>query len=660
MSSATEDGAVLWEPSAEERERATLARYMAWLAEHHGRSFAGYHELWEWSTSDLEGFWSSLWDFFEVKAATPYRDVLGRRKMPGAEWFTGAELNYAEHIFLAARTEEPAVIHASEVRPEEASLSWAELEDQVARLAAGLRGLGVERGDRVVAYMPNIPETLAAFLACASIGATWSSCSPDFGTRTVIDRFAQIEPKVLLAVDGYRYGGKDYDRMEAVSGLQEAIESLEHTVLLPYLDAGADPGRLAHASSWDELLTAGEGAELSFEAVPFDHPLWILYSSGTTGLPKAIVHGHGGILLEHLKKSHLHQDLHPGDRFFWFTTTGWMMWNFLIGGLLAGASIVLYDGSPGHPDMDVLWGLAGRAGVTSFGTSASYLTSCAKAGIEPRRDHDLSALRSVGSTGSPLPPEGFDWVYEHVKPDVWLFSTSGGTDVCTAFVGGCPLLPVRRGELQARSLGAAVAAFDSEGRPVVDEVGELVITEPLPSMPLFFWNDPDGERLRESYFDEYPGVWRHGDWIRITPEGGAVISGRSDSTINRQGVRMGTSEIYAALSGISAVTDSLVVDVQTSDGESYMPLFVVLNEGAELDETLEKEIRTRIREDCSPRHVPNEIHVVDEVPRTLNGKVLEVPVKRILMGTSPEEAASRDSLANPDSLDYFVRLAEKL
>jgi len=654
------DGMILWEPSAEARERTTLTRYMTWLAEHRDLSFADYRELWEWSTSDLEGFWSSLWDFFEVKAATPYERVLGRREMPGAEWFPGAELNYAEHIFRGARPEEPAVIHASEVRPEEASLSWAELEELTARLAAGLRGLGVERGDRVVAYMPNIPETLAAFLACASIGATWSSCSPDFGSRTVVDRFAQIEPKVLLAVDGYRYGGKDFDRMDAVAGLQEAIGSLEHTVLLPYLDAGADPGRLEHATAWDELLAAGEGAELSFAPVTFGHPLWILYSSGTTGLPKAIVHGHGGILLEHLKKSHLHQDLHPGDRFFWFTTTGWMMWNFLIGGLLAGASIVLYDGSPGHPDMDVLWSLAEHTGVTSFGTSASYLMSCAKAGIEPGSDHDLSALRSVGSTGSPLPPEGFQWVYDHVKSDVWLFSTSGGTDVCTAFVGGCPLLPVRRGELQARSLGAAVEAFDSEGRPVVDEVGELVITQPLPSMPIFFWNDPDGERLRESYFDAYPGVWRHGDWIRITPEGGAIISGRSDSTINRQGVRMGTSEIYAALSGITAVADSLVVDVQKSDGESYMPLFVVLEEGAELDEALQKEIRTRIREDCSPRHVPNEIHVIDEVPRTLNGKALEVPVKRILMGTSPEEAASLDSLANPDSLDFFARLAQKL
>ncbi len=660
LMSEADDGTILWEPSAEERERTTLTRYMAWLAEHRELSFSGYRELWEWSTSDLETFWSSLWDFFEVKAHTPYERVLGRREMPGAEWFPGAELNYAEHIFRAARPEEPAVIHASEVRPEGASLSWAELEDQVARLAAGLRGLGVERGDRVVAFMPNIPETLAAFLACASIGATWSSCSPDFGSRTVIDRFAQIEPKVLLAVDGYRYGGKDFDRMDAVAGLQEAIGSLEHTVLLPYLDAGADPDRLEHATAWEELLAAEEGAELSFAAVPFEHPLWILYSSGTTGLPKAIVHGHGGILLEHLKKSHLHQDLHPGERFFWFTTTGWMMWNFLIGGLLAGASIVLYDGSPGHPDMDVLWALAERTGVTSFGTSASYLTSCAKAGIEPGRDHDLSALRSVGSTGSPLPPEGFQWVYDHVKSDVWLFSTSGGTDVCTAFVGGCPILPVRRGELQARSLGAAVAAFDFEGRPVLDEVGELVITEPLPSMPLFFWNDLDGERLRESYFDEYPGVWRHGDWIRITPEGGAVISGRSDSTINRQGVRMGTSEIYAALSGISAVVDSLVVDVQKSDGESYMPLFVVLEERAELDEALQKEIRTRIREDCSPRHVPNEIHVIDEVPRTLNGKVLEVPVKRILMGTPPEEAASLDSLANPESLEVFVRLAQRL
>jgi acetoacetyl-CoA synthetase len=545
------------------------------------------------------------------------------------------------------------VLHASELR-ELGAVGWDDLERDVARCAAGLRSRGVERGDRVVAYLPNIAEALVAFLACASLGAIWSSCSPDFGAGSVTDRFAQIEPKVLFAVDGYRYGGRDFDRSETVRGLEESIPTLEHTILVPYLDPAAG-GR----TTWAELLASGEGASLEFTPVPFDHPLWVLYSSGTTGLPKAIVHGHGGILLEHLKKAHLHSDLHPGDRFFWFTTTGWMMWNFLVGGLLAGATIVLYDGNPGHPDLGVLWDLAERAQVTCFGTSASFLVSCLKAGIEPARGRDLSGMRSLGSTGSPLPPEGFAWVYEHVKPDVWLFSTSGGTDVCTAFVGACPLLPVRQGELQARSLGADVQAWDEQGRPLEDEVGELVITQPMPSMPVFFWNDPDGERYRASYFDTYPGIWRHGDWIRITPTGGAVIYGRSDSTINRQGVRMGTSEIYRVVNAVPAVADSLVVDVPRAQGESWMPLFVVLAEGAELDDELRATIRRRIREECSPRHVPNDVFAVGEIPRTLNGKVLEVPVKRILSGVAPERAASLDSLANPSSLDFFVELAAR-
>jgi acetoacetyl-CoA synthetase len=647
------EATVLWEPSAEQREAATLTRYMRWLEENRGLSLSSYDELWRWSVGDLEGFWGSVAEYFAVRFATPPSEVLGDRTMPGARWFPGAELNYAEHIFRAARAGSPAVLHASELR-ELGAVGWDDLERDVARCAAGLRSRGVERGDRVVAYLPNIAEALVAFLACASLGAIWSSCSPDFGAGSVTDRFAQIEPKVLFAVDGYRYGGRDFDRSETVRGLEESIPTLEHTILVPYLDPAAG-GR----TTWAELLASGEGASLEFTPVPFDHPLWVLYSSGTTGLPKAIVHGHGGILLEHLKKAHLHSDLHPGDRFFWFTTTGWMMWNFLVGGLLAGATIVLYDGNPGHPDLGVLWDLAERAQVTCFGTSASFLVSCLKAGIEPARGRDLSGMRSLGSTGSPLPPEGFAWVYEHVKPDVWLFSTSGGTDVCTAFVGACPLLPVRQGELQARSLGADVQAWDEQGRPLEDEVGELVITQPMPSMPVFFWNDPDGERYRASYFDTYPGIWRHGDWIRITPTGGAVIYGRSDSTINRQGVRMGTSEIYRVVNAVPAVADSLVVDVPRAQGESWMPLFVVLAEGAELDDELRATIRRRIREECSPRHVPNDVFAVGEIPRTLNGKVLEVPVKRILSGVAPERAASLDSLANPSSLDFFVELAAR-
>jgi len=566
-------------------------------------------------------------------------------------------VSYPEHIFRGKRPEDVAIRHASELRPL-AEMTWSELTHLTAGIASGLRRLGVGPGDRVVAYMPNIPETVAAFLACASIGAIWSSCSPDFGARSVVDRFAQIEPKVLLCVDGYRYNGKDFDRRQVLAELQAEMPTLERTVVLPYLDPSPDLSMLRDAIGWEDLVDDSP-PPLSFERVPFHHPLWVLYSSGTTGLPKAIVQGQGGILLEHLKKLHLHVDAQEGDRIFWFTTTGWMMWNFLVGVLLTPASIVLYDGSPGYPDLGVLWDLAEQTRMTCFGTSAAYIANCMKAGIEPERGRDLSRLQSVGSTGSPLSPEGFQWVYEQLGADTWLFSTSGGTDVCTAFVGGVPILPVYRGELQARSLGCAVEAWNEDGEPVIDEVGELVITKPMPSMPLYFWNDPDGERYRDSYFSMFPGVWRHGDWIEITSRGTAIIYGRSDSTINRGGVRMGTSEIYRAVLAEPEVVDALVVDVPRGDGESWMPLFVVLREGAELDDELVKRIKTRVRSDCSPRHVPDDVFAIAAVPRTLSGKALEVPVKRILMGTPPDKAASRGSLANPEALDWFVELARQ-
>jgi len=626
----------LWEPPDALVDGALMTRYMHWL----DRGFETYDELHRWSVEDLEGFWKSIWEYFEVEGG--YDRVLGDRSMPGAEWFPGAQVNYAEHAFRGKPDDRVAIVHAGELR-DQAELTWGELREQVAAIAAGLRALGVEKGDRVAAYMPNIPEATAAFLATASIGAVWSSCSPDFGARSVIDRFEQIEPKVLLAVDGYRYNGKDFDRSETVAGIHREVGG--ELVTLGYLDG----------SGWQDGFL-GEG-ELEFDRVPFDHPLWVLYSSGTTGLPKAIVQSQGGILVEHVKKLHLHVNAQEGDRIFWYTTTGWMMWNFLVGCLLTDAAIVLYDGSPGHPDMGVLWDLAESAGVTTFGTSASYIASCMKAEVEPGDGRDLSRLTAVGSTGSPLSPEGFRWVYEHVGKDTWLFSTSGGTDVCTAFVGGCPLLPVYEGELQARALGCAVESWSPDGEPLIGEVGELVITEPMPSMPIFFWNDPDGERYRESYFDMFPGVWRHGDWIEITERGTAIISGRSDSTINRGGIRMGTSEIYRAVLALDDVTDALVVDIPKEGEENFMPLFVVLREGAELDEALAKSIKARIREDCSPRHVPNEIVTVSEVPRTLSGKVLELPVKRILQGDDPDKAASRDSLANPKALDFFVEFA---
>jgi acetoacetyl-CoA synthetase len=649
----------LWEPPAELVENSRLREFMRWLQAKRGLDFAAYDELWQWSVDDLEAFWSAIWDFFGVQADGEAERALGNREMPGAEWFAGTRLNYAEHVFADKEDAETAILHASELR-ELGELSWGELRAGVAATAAGLRALGVERGDRVVAYMPNIPEAIVAFLATASIGAIWSSCSPDFGPASVIDRFAQIEPKVLFAVDGYRYGGKDFDRRETVARLQDEMPSLVRTVVLPYLDPEPDLTPLREAIRWDELLASGEGAELSFERVPFDHPLWVLYSSGTTGLPKAIVQSQGGILLEHLKKLHLHVDARPGDRLFWFTTTGWMMWNFLVSGLLTRAAIVLYDGNPGHPDMGVLWDLAERAGITMFGTSAAYIAACMKAGVEPGTGRDLGRLKAVGSTGSPLAPEGFDWIYEQLGADTWLFSTSGGTDLCTAFVGGSALLPVYRGELQARALGAAVEAWDEEGKPVTDAVGELVVTEPMPSMPVYFWGDPDGSRYRESYFEMFPGVWRHGDWIEITARGTAVIYGRSDSTINRGGIRMGTSEIYRAVLSLDEIIDALVVDVPRPGTDGWMPLFIVLREGAELDDELRKEIAKRVRAQCSPRHVPDEVFAIAEVPRTLSGKVLEVPVKRILMGTPAAQAVSRDSLANPVALDYFTEMAARL
>jgi acetoacetyl-CoA synthetase len=651
---------LLWTPPRDVRDTTAVGRYLDRLRRTRGLDFATYDALWTWSVTDLEDFWSSVWDWLEVDARTPPNAVLSDRRMPGAKWFPGATLNYAEHALrgAATATARPAILARSQTRAGDVAWTGFDLADRVARIAAGLRGLGIGPGDRVVAWMPNVPETVALFLAAASIGAVFSSCAPEFGPRAVADRVRQIEPKVLVAVDGYRYGARAIDRTAEVAQLRAELPSLEATVVLPYLGDAFDPARFPGAISWDDFTS--ETAPLAFEAVPFDHPLYILYSSGTTGLPKAIVHGHGGMLLEHGKMLALHHDLGPADRFFWFTTTGWMMWNYLVSGLLVGSTIVLFDGDPGYPDLSALWKMAAELGITYFGTSAVFLHACLRAGLEPGRAFDLSRLRGVGSTGAPLLPEGFEWVYENVGRHLLLGSVSGGTDVCTAFVGASPLVPVWAGEISCRCLGAKVESFDADGRPVIGELGELVLTEPMPCMPVSFWNDPSGERYRASYFDRFPGVWRHGDWIEITPRGSCIITGRSDATLKRGGVRSGTSEFYGVVEALPEVAESLVVDLpDPAGGPGELLLFVALAKGAELDDGLKARIGKALREGLSPRHVPDRIYAIPSVPRTLNGKKLEVPVRRILSGAAADAVANVGAMANPESLDWFVKMAAR-
>jgi acetoacetyl-CoA synthetase len=644
-------GDLLWTPPADARQRSRVGDFMDWLARERGLDFADYPALWDWSTSDLPGFWGAVWDYFQVVSHTPAATVLSDAHMPGARWFPGATLNYAEHVLRmpGLADGDPVVFGHSQTRPP-VTLDAAGLREEVRRVRAGLVRLGVERGDRVAAYLPNIPETLVLMLATASLGAVFSSCAPEFGTRSVTDRWRQIEPKVLVAVDGYRYGDKPVDRRVEVAAIVDALPSLRHVVQLSYLDGQGPDG-------WSELA-APTDEPLTFTPVPFDHPLYVLYSSGTTGLPKPIVHGHGGILLEHLKMLALHQDLGPGDRFFWFSTTGWMMWNYLASGPAVGAAIVLFDGNPVYPDPGALWRLAGELGITYFGTSAPFLLACRKAGLVPRELLG-GRLRGLGSTGAPLPPEGFSWVYQAVGDNLLLASLSGGTDVCTGFVGGSPLLPVYAGEIACRALGAKVEAFDATGHPVIGEQGELVITAPMPSMPIGFWGDTTGERYREAYFDVYPGVWRHGDWITITERGTCVITGRSDATLNRGGVRLGTAEFYSVVEGLPEVADCVVVHLEDdAGGAGELLLFVVLAGDLVLDDALRSRIAGELRSALSPRHVPDEIHQVRAVPRTLSAKKLEVPVKRILTGTPVDSAAARGALANPESLLAFEELAK--
>ncbi len=672
---------IIWRPSPERIERAQVTAYRAWLQETRGLSFDGYEALWQWSVDSLEDFWQSIWDYFGFTSPTPYGRVLDRHVMPGAKWFDGATLNYTAEVFRNGHggrhhdaTVRPAIVFRDELG-DQPDLAWPELERRVASLAATLTAAGVVAGDRVVAYLPNVPETIVAFLAVASIGGVWSVCAPDMGPVGVLDRFRQIEPKALIACTGYRYGGKIYDRADTVVGLLEDLPTVHTAIVLSPVDrdalpaaalAARLPAHVARCLDWSDCIAAAD-AQLACTLLPFDHPLWIVYSSGTTGTPKAIVHGHGGVALVGIKDTRLQLDVAPTDRFHWYSSSGWIMWNSQVGALLCGATACLYDGNAGSPDWNPLWRYVAERQIDFFGAGAAFYASCLKAGVEPGRDFDLSRLRSLGSTGSPLSEDGYRWIYGHVKPEVWLSPISGGTDLAAAFICGSVILPVRVGEMQCRGLGAAVYAFDEQGNALVDAVGELVCTEPIPSMPLYFWNDEGDRRLIESYYDTYPGVWRHGDWIRFIPHAEddgsaslvAVIYGRSDATINRHGIRMGTAELYRAVEALPEVLDSLVVDLEYLGRESWMPLFVVLREGHVLDETLTLRINGEIRKALSARHVPNDVFAIASVPRTLSGKKLELPVKKLLMGQPVDRVVNRDAMANPESMDWFVVLAAR-
>ena len=659
-------GELLWTPTEEFKRDSPLRHFIDYLSANGAGPFADYDDLWRYSVDDAHAadFWQNIWRYFDVQSSTPYERVLPEDpSMPGARWFPGARLNFAEHVLRAADPDRPALVFVEE-GSDPVAIAWPELRRQVGALAAKLRELGVQRGDRVAAYLPNTAHAVIAFLATAAIGAVWSSCGPDFGVPAVLDRFAQIEPVVVLVVDGYRYGGKVVDRRDESMKIRDALPSVRGTIWVDYVFP--DGPKCADSERWDDCVSVDPGsggcvsggAELVFEQVPFDHPLWILYSSGTTGLPKGLVQGHGGILLEHYKAIAFHMGVKPGDRFFWYTTTSWMMWNVVVGSLLCGATAILYDGSPAYPDVSGLWKLAEQTKATMLGTSAGYLMASQKAGIEPGRDFDLSALRSIGSTGSPLPPTGFRWVYEAVGSDIWLNSLSGGTDVCTAFVAGNPMLPVFSGEIQCRTLGARVESWDEAGSPQVDTVGELVLTAPMPSMPVSFWNDPDGTRYREAYFDVFPGVWRHGDWCTVTGRGGVVIHGRSDSTLNKQGVRMGSADIYEVVEKLPEIVESLVIGIDLPDGGYWMPLFVHLAPDTVLDDALTSRIANAIRAELTPRHVPDEVIAIPGVPHTRTGKRLEIPVKRLLTGADPATAVNLGTVDDPTSIQWFIDFAE--
>ncbi|TXG37093.1 acetoacetate--CoA ligase [Seonamhaeicola maritimus] len=649
----------LWEASGTFKQKSHLTAYCNWLKRNQGLSFNNYQDLWDWSIENIEDFWVSIWNYFKIKSHSQYNQVLSSYNMPNCTWFGGATLNYSEHIFRQSKPSQTAIYFSNESGIN-IEISWQELEEKVASMVSYLKSLGVKRKDTVVAFLPNVPEATIAFLAVNSLGAIWSSTSPDFGTESVVNRFAQIEPKVLIAVDGYSYNGKPYDKTNTVKEIVASLPTLKKVILLPYINENALDN---FSDAYEDINTIFkiDGGTLQFQPVDFNHPIWVLYSSGTTGLPKAIVHSHGGILLEHFKYMAFHNDVHEGERYFWFTTTGWMMWNFLQSALLMGASIVLYDGCPTYPKFDSLWNFSDDLSINHFGTSAPYLVANMKKQIDIKKAHNLSSIRSISSTGAPLPAEAFDYVYNHIKNDVWLCSMAGGTDVCTAFVGGTPFYNVRSGEIQCRALGVSLYALDDLGNTVEDDLGEMVINKPMPSMPIYFWNDKDNARYKSSYFEDYPGKWRHGDFIKINSiTNGLTIYGRSDATLNRHGIRIGTSEIYSAVNKIKAIEDSLIINLELEGGKHFMPLFVKLKNGYGLSEEIKTKINKQLKSDYSPRHVPDEIIEVQDIPYTISGKKMEAPIKKILLKMPIEKSINIDAMRNPESVQFFIEFAKKI